>query len=57
MDSPVRPNILDIRFLVPRPWPVTAGYVPCAYAQLKYVPVAFWMYILLVATRDYIAAN
>ena len=50
----IRPNKLNIRFLVPHPRSLTAGCVPCAHAQLNYVTVAFWMYISFVATQDYI---
>ena len=41
----LRPNKLNILFLVPRPRLLIAGRVPCAHAQLNYVAVAFWMYI------------
>ena len=53
----IRPNKLNIQFLLPRPCPLTAGCVPYVYVQLNYVAVAFWMYILSVAMPDYIATN
>ena len=31
----IRPNKLNIRFLVPRLHPLTAGHVPCAHAQTE----------------------
>ena len=48
--QPLRPNQFNIRFLVSRPRPLTAGRVPCVHAQLNYVTVACWMYISSVAT-------
>ena len=48
----IRLTKLNIRFLVPRPHPLTAGRLPSALVQLNYIAVTFWMYmyILSVAT-------